>query len=472
MRRHVCGVAALAMLLLAACSGVPDRAGGQAQQTVTVLKVGQPNAGGPFDQLRLWADEVARLSGGALQIQFENAWRDDPTNERMLLRDVRDAKYDMASVSARVLDQDGSHAFQALSAPLLVDSYELEEAVLEHSIADRMLSDVHARDVEGVTVPPGILHRLASTRFAPTSAAVFAGKVIGTPDSHVGEATVRALGGTPAGLYSSANVNGMDALTAQPGSVSGNSYQDRFRHLAGNVVLWPRPLAIMMGKKAASSLGDDQRRLLVSAAQHVWSGAIQAARDDDAEGLRILCGAGVVIDYASEQDLAGLRAAVQPVYDDIGHDPRSKSWLDEINRLKVQIAASTDVVTCPSKPAPAAMAKDGIPQGTYERSFTRAELRRNPLYQDWWPAGRTTLTFKDGVMTQVNPVGDVETLSYTLFRGRIKAESSGPVDFVASYRVTGDKLYLTDFFWPDCTDCGTDEAAYGTGKDKPWVKVP
>ena len=134
----------------------------------------------------------------------------------------------------------------------------------------------------------------------------------------------------------------------------------------------PRPLAIIMSKKAASSLNDDQRRLLSSAAQHVWSSAVQAARDDDAEALPILCSAGVVIDYASEQDLAGLRAAVQPVYDEIGHDPQSKSWLAEIDRLKVQIAASTDVVTCPSKPAPAATAKDGIPQGTYERSFTRA----------------------------------------------------------------------------------------------------
>ncbi|MEU0095555.1 hypothetical protein [Kribbella sp. NPDC006257] len=471
MPKYVLGLAATLGLLAGSCSEAPDRAAGNAHQDPTVLTLGHTNRGGPFDQLLQWAEEVERLSDGALRIKFENAWRADPKSEQTLLTEIRAGRYDLGSVSARVFDQVGYRGFEALSAPLLVDSYELQTAVFKRGIPRDMLSGVSSIGLAGAAVLPGVLHRVAGSDFAPTSPRLLAGKVVGTPDSRVGEATISALKARAQGLFSSGDVSTYDAITAQPAAVSGNGWQDRFRHLAGNIVLWPRPLVIVLGNKAAALLDARQREMLTRAGEHLWPSAIQAAREDDKVAVRILCSAGVVLDYGSGPDLAALRAALQPVYDAIARDPQSKTWLGQIEALKVETAAATDVLACPGKAAPAATAHDGIPAATYERTVTLAELKTHPLYQDWWPAGRSTLTFKDGVMTQVNPVGNLQTHTYTLYRGRIKAETSGPVDFVASYRIDGEKLYLTDFSWPDCTDCGTDEAAYGTTDTKPWIRV-
>lgn len=463
---------AAAALVVTSCSGAPDRAGGESDEPVTVLTLGQTNRGGPFTPLVRWADEIERLSDGAIKIEFKNAWRDEATSDRTLLSDVKDGKYDLASVSTRIFDQVGYRDFEALSAPLLVDSYELQVEVFEAGIVDDMLSGVEDIGLDGVAVIPGILHRVAATDFAPTSLRALTAKTIATPDSGVGIATVRSLGATPAGLYSSADVDGYDALTLQPSAVSGNSWQDRFRHFAGNVVLWPRPLAIVMGPEVAASLDKEQREVLELAAEHLRSVAVQDARDDDAAGVKVLCGSGVRIVYASSSDLAALRAATQPVYDEIARDPQSSEWLTEIEELKLELAAETDVLACPSAPPPTVSAQDGIPDATYERSFTRTELEKNPHYEEWWPAGRHTLTFKDGVMTKTGPEGDIETLSYTLFQGRLKADNrSSNVDFIATYRVDGDEFLLTDFVWPNCTDCYPDEAAFSTSESKPWVLV-
>ena len=95
-----------------------DRAGGDADQDVTVLTFAQPNDGEPPEALLLWADQVSDLSDGSLEIEFENGWRlGEPAYESATVDDIRAGKADLGWVGARALDRAGITSFQALLAP-------------------------------------------------------------------------------------------------------------------------------------------------------------------------------------------------------------------------------------------------------------------------------------------------------------------------------------------------------------------
>ncbi len=61
----------------------------------------------------------------------------EPLYEAGTLQDVKAGKVDMAWVGARAFDTVGVKSFQALLAPLLVDSYALEAKVFEKGIPER-----------------------------------------------------------------------------------------------------------------------------------------------------------------------------------------------------------------------------------------------------------------------------------------------------------------------------------------------
>src|SRR5262245_63291361 len=81
MRAARIGAAAGAVLVsvalaLAACGGsASDKAGGAEDAQPRVLTLANGIDGAPPAQLESWAEEVSRMSGGTLRIQFENGWR-------------------------------------------------------------------------------------------------------------------------------------------------------------------------------------------------------------------------------------------------------------------------------------------------------------------------------------------------------------------------------------------------------------
>src|SRR5215204_4528635 len=134
------GLAALATTV-AACSGSSgDKAGGEDKAGPRVLRLANAVDGPPPAQIESWAEEVSRLSRGTLAIQFKNRWRQgEPLFEAGTLEDVKAGKVEMAWVGSRVFDTVGVTSFQALVAPLLVDSYDLERTVFEDGIPEQML---------------------------------------------------------------------------------------------------------------------------------------------------------------------------------------------------------------------------------------------------------------------------------------------------------------------------------------------
>ena len=191
-------------MLLAGCGEVnAGRAGGETRDEPLVLTFAQPNDGEPPEQLVRWAESVERLSIGTVKIEFQNGWRYGEVDfEAGTLSDVADGKVDLAWAGARAFDTVGVASFQALVAPMLVDSHDLQAAVFEAGIPEQMLEGVDELGLVGVGVLPGPMRKLLGTDHPYVVPADFADNVIGLQASGVAEQTFTALGATTTRLPS------------------------------------------------------------------------------------------------------------------------------------------------------------------------------------------------------------------------------------------------------------------------------
>ena len=256
---------AVAGLVTTGCTS-NDRAGGNAGTAVTTLTLGDAN-GSPPEQLSAFAENVDKLSHGGLKIEFkDDIHHPEPEYESSIVQDVKDGTYDLAWVGPRVFDTLGVTDFQAMLAPLLIDSQDLQGKVFDAGIPDEMLAGVDKIGVVGVGILPGPLRRPMSKADPFTSPDAFRGKVVGTQTSALSEAAYRALGATAVHLGTGAPIDQVDAYDPQVGLVWGNHYEEQgATDIVGNVNLWPRPLAIIAapdGVEAAvgRAAGDPPRR--------------------------------------------------------------------------------------------------------------------------------------------------------------------------------------------------------------------
>jgi TRAP-type C4-dicarboxylate transport system substrate-binding protein len=442
IRWAVAAVLAAAAIVLAACSGSEtDKAGGADEVEPRVLTMAVQS--GVPDQMSAFAEEVSRLSEGALEITFSDKWRmGEPTYETGTLEDVKAGKVDMAWVGARAFDTVGVTSFQALLAPQLIDSYDLQAKVFEEGIPDEMLQAVDELDLVGIGVLPGPMRKVLGVSQPFVAPADFAGQVVGIQDSAVAEQTFDALGATPKPVPAEAPLDGLDAYEQQLASIEGNSYDANAKYVTSNVNLWPRPLVIVMGNDAYDSLTDAQQAALRDAAESAIPKALEASRTEDEEAVGMLCRRGLTFTTASESDLAELRSAFEPVYADLGSDAETKSYLDAIISLKTEIAASAEAPGCPASGS-GESSSAGIPEGTYETTITRDD------YADWGVevenTGVFTLEFTDGIVILRDPSGEVGFQApYTLFRDKFEAVGD-PDTLTARWAFDGTKLEFEDF---------------------------
>jgi TRAP-type transport system periplasmic protein len=131
-------LAATAALALAACSSGgsagEDKAGGTGPTVVLRLA----NTGGSIDQtpaVEYFVKHVEELSGGNIRIEVVDQWAEFASDaEQQVVHDVATDEVDLGWVGTRVFDTIGVKSFQALTAPMLVDSYALENAVIESGL--------------------------------------------------------------------------------------------------------------------------------------------------------------------------------------------------------------------------------------------------------------------------------------------------------------------------------------------------
>lgn len=367
-------------LTLAACGGsASDKAGGKNPTKVTVLTFA--NGRGEGDGLRPFAAEVARLSGGTLRIEFKDQWRHgDPNFEAGVIRDVQAGKADLGWAGSRAFDDVGVRSFDALHAPLLIDSYPLEGRVLESATADRMLDDLKPLDVVGLGILPGPLRKAigVSPLLRPED---YRGVTVAIQRSQVAEQTLLALGARPNAVSAGAPVDRYDAVEQDVAGIAGNEYDRHARQFTANVNLWARPSVVFMNPMALERLDARQRRALRGAAHAALDATLAGERTSDAEGAANLCRRGVTFLTATDADLAALRRAVQPVYDHLERDAQTKAAIAQIRALRAEGPTPPDAPACTaSTPRPAAGAAARTPiDGVYVMTSTPKEMAGTPV---------------------------------------------------------------------------------------------
>jgi TRAP-type transport system periplasmic protein len=469
----------LALGLLAGCdSGNSDRAGGEKPVEPKVLVMA--NVNGELGELEAFDEAVRRVSGGHLRIKWLNEYGKgrDGNAEINLIRDVNAGKADLGWAGTRIFDELGDPAFNPLHAPLLIDSYELEEAVLSDDLVTPMLESLGDLELQGVGVLPGPLRRPLGKRplRGPDD---WAGARIGSSGGDQVERALRSLGAKV--LYDHPNVreatDELDGLETHVAAVPGNHYQYDLPYLTGDVVLWPRPLVLFAGPAVSS----EDLAVLRKAAKDAIPEAIALARSQEREGLSESCRANLKVVSASAPQVDGLRAALRPVYDGLEHDPAAGGALARIQELSRDTATTVDPVRCPAASKPATRAT--IPAGTYRTFVTRADAREHGLgwafvvEEDPDPKALTSKTkeyrlqFTEEGSFLVFDVWLDGTAnigwegSYSIYRDRITVKGNDGTTITARVEVDGDHLRFTD------VQPGPKTPEALTWGSKPFVKI-
>jgi TRAP-type transport system periplasmic protein len=427
--RGVAATAAVAVMvtMAAGCGGktAADQAVGSSGSEAKVLKFAQANEGDPPAQLAAWAKTVEERSGGLMRIEFSNGWRiGEGSFEKDTIDDVRAGKIDGAWVGARAFDTVGVNSFQALLAPLLVDSHDLQGKVFQAGLPEQMMTGLDQVDLAGIGVLPGPMRKILGVSKPYAAPGDFRGATVGIQASGVATKTFHALGATVREMPSGASLDGVDAYEQQLSSIAGNHYAETANYVTGNLNFWPRPLVLFTSHKIADSLKPDQLSLLREAAKSAVPKALDASRTEDERGARPVCSAGMKLHAASEENLAALRTALDPVYRDLKADAETASAIAAIEKLKTEVK-TPDTATCrtvdqaKSKTALAAeyqwtlTRKDALQYGT-DGDKEQGALETN--YPDTF-----TTKLEDGHWTQSQTAPDagIETGTYEVAGDRI-----------------------------------------------------
>lgn len=320
--------------------------GTQPQEHVT-LTLGNALMDMP-DQLVSWGAEVRRQTGESITFKVlseygqASSWDD---REQLLLEAVATGEVDMAWVGARALTP-----FEPLLAPMLVDSHHLQEEVFAAGIPEQMLAEVRIEGVTGLGVLPGPHRRLLGVTRDFRAPEHFADAIIMGDRNAMTLDTLKALGAAEvAPGVEGVALEGLDGLVAQVGAVVGNNYQGQARSFTTNLNLWPRPLVLVANTSVLEGLSDRQRGALLEAAEATFQQQMEITRQQDAlpvEARLALCSSPLQLVELSDEQLAALEDAVEPVLEEARKEEAVAGHLEAIEQLKADLDTPPDKFSC------------------------------------------------------------------------------------------------------------------------------
>jgi TRAP-type C4-dicarboxylate transport system substrate-binding protein len=383
-------LAVIAVVVAGGCGGgggTGDKAGGSGEPVVLRMA----NAYGDLQTapvVEQFVLQVKARSGGNLRIQVTSRWGDYADDaEQQVVGAVAAGKADLGWAGARVFDTMGVPSFQALQAPMLIDSYALEQAVAASDLPGQMLQGLDKVGVRGLGVLPDSLRKPIAVKHPVLGLGDWRGITFGTLKSAGQAQAIRSLGATPMEVFrrsrNEALLDGrlqgleMDLFVYEHGGpVQPAPY------VTANVTLWPQMDVLFANPSRLGALTGQQRGWLQQAAQDA-AGRAAALADRDAQSLKNACRSGARFATASPADLAALRGAFAPVYASLERDPQTKAFIERIQALKRSAPAGAPLAIpagctgkAPEQPAAHAGTVPADLNGTYRYLLTKEDARR------------------------------------------------------------------------------------------------
>ena len=226
-------------------------------------------------------------------------------------------------------------SFDALHAPLLIDSYPLERKVLESPLAARDARRARAGSASSASAssPARCASRSASRRSCDprtTAARRSRSRAHRSPSRRCARSARALRRSRPA-----ATSGPTTAVEQQVGAIAGNEYDKlatRLDRQREPVAAPGRAVRRQRGVRRAQR--PPARRLAGRRARRAPATASAQEQADDEEGAAILCRRGAKFLTAGDADLVALRRAVQPVYEWLERDTQTKAAIGEILAMR------------------------------------------------------------------------------------------------------------------------------------------
>jgi TRAP-type C4-dicarboxylate transport system substrate-binding protein len=383
-------LAATAALVAPACGGNgagADKAGGPGAPVILRLA----STGASPDQtpaVEYFVNHLEEISGGNVRIEVVDRWAEfAPDAEQQVVRGVSTGEVDLGWVGTRVFDTMGIKSFQALTAPMLVDSYALENAVIESGITEQMMEGLDDLGVVGLGVLADGLRKPIGVSGPILGPADWRGITFGTLMSNGQADAIRALGATPAQVFGTEREEALGKGTLQGFEFSTWLYSNPkwpplAPYVTANVNLWPQMDVLLANPARLEALTDEQREWLEEAARDAAARSAALA-DKDAQALRVACESGARFAKASDADLAALEAAFAPVHAKLRQHAETKAFVERIQELKESSHAEA-VLSIPADctgqaPEQATGGTESAPaylNGTYRYVLTEVDARK------------------------------------------------------------------------------------------------
>ncbi|WP_219418225.1 TRAP transporter substrate-binding protein [Pseudonocardia nigra] len=396
-RRWAPAVALAAVVTaLGGCTAAGPKSGGPDPPVELVMINHDSGSGLETAPAVAWfVDRVRDLSGGQLVVRGEiGPWATHGEE----VGTVAGGRADLGWVGSRVFDLLGVRELQPLHAPFLIDSYELQAAVVNDPASTAMLSAVGRLGVEPLALLADEMRFPAATARPLLGPADWRGAQIWMLESDVQRAALHALGATaryggdPRQMLHDGTLDGVEQMWMY--YTSGAMYVPA-PYVTPNVVLSPRTTVLFGNPDSLRRLTAAQQRWLRQAARESIAESAEHADDLVPERIALACRYGGRIALATEGQQAALHRAVEPLYAALRADPATAGGMARIEELKART---------PAEPAPAIADSCRYRPGEEQVATLRPTPLTGPGPTGELPAGtyRYLLTVEDVQLTGSN----------------------------------------------------------------------
>jgi TRAP-type C4-dicarboxylate transport system substrate-binding protein len=443
----------VALLVITACT--PQVAATPAEDNPLTLRFAVADEEGrPSDPyVHEFIAQVKTLSRGNITIEpiWDAGAATDAGFEKGTIELVMGGKADLGLAASRTWDTENITSFEALQAPFLIDNDALAIAVAQSNVPRRMLENLSAAGVVGLTLwPEDLRHPFSIPPNQPLlSPNDFVGLNIRVTPSGVSSMLIETLGGKP--------VSGDDAYQgAESGLRQGFSLTGT-PIATGNVIFFPKFQVLFANGAAFEKLSEAQRAILRDAAEATQKKAI-TEHPSEADAATAWCADGGTIVLASEEQVATFEAAAKPVFDMIQQDPQNAEFIAAIRELKAK-----------TEPSPGALACGGTTTEAGSAPATESQVWSQGLPPNGvWQVELTADDFiKMGTLkSTADDMAGIYT--WTFQTDQAKIEIHGPriaVSCLVIATVVGDTVRLQNVASPDCDGNSYDDVQWRLDAD-------
>ena len=391
-RRRVAARAVIAIAvtaLVAACTATKsaDKSGGDtAVLTLATFEDG-PNENGQNHGPQAFVDNLGKVSQGRLKVELKTAFGGGGAEaESNVVRAIASGEVDGGWPSTRAFAKAGITGLEVVEAPMTIDSYAAEKALVSGPVAGQLLGRLDGSGVVGLGLAVGPLRRPFAAKTPVLGPEDWKGISFRVFNSPVQADAVQALGATPANL----SFSFIDGIRA--GSLRGaefdiaqyahNGFGTEAGNVTANVVLWPKVFVLTLSKQRFDALTAQQQAWVREAAKQAVTASVDAPYDE-ASAARTICGNGARFFDAAPAQLKGLRAKLRPVLDGLAADPTNAQLLRDIQAIAAQ-HPGPEVPDMPASCRQGATSSgsldqvpttvSALPDGVYRRQVTQEDV--------------------------------------------------------------------------------------------------